>query len=102
MHILILIISAGVDLKRVTYLEAISDAIALPPDVLAGAPILYIQGRTSLLLENYKKILEYTSSNIQIQTQLYSVSIEGDDLSISYYTKDEMKVNGIFRSISFQ
>lgn len=87
--------------ERLTYLEAISETLALPQEILAGAPIMNIQGRNSLLLENYKKVLEYSDTVIRIQTKLYYVSIIGNDLKIQYYTKDEMRVDGVFRSIEF-
>ena len=87
--------------ERLTYLEAISETLALPQEILAGAPIMNIQGRNSLLLENYKKVLDYSDTVIRIQTKLYYVSIIGNDLKIQYYTKDEMRVDGVFRSIEF-
>lgn len=87
--------------ERLSYLEAISETLALPQEILAGAPILNIQGRNSLLLENYKKVLEYSDTLIRIQTKLYYVNIMGNDLKIQYYTKDEMRVDGVFRSIEF-
>ena len=43
--------------ERLSYLEAISETLALPQEILSGAPVLNIQGRNSLLLENYKKLL---------------------------------------------
>jgi len=87
--------------ERRSYLEAISETLSLPQEILAGAPILNIQGRNSLLLENYKKVLEYSDTVIRIQTKLYYVSILGNDLKIQYYTKDEMRVDGVFRCIEF-
>lgn len=87
--------------ERLSYLEAISETLNLPQEILAGAPVLNIQGRNSLLLENYKKVLEYSDTVIRIQTKLYYLNIQGNDLKIQYYTKDEMRVDGVFRSIEF-
>ncbi len=87
--------------ERATYLESISLALSVSPDVFAGAPIMTLQGRTSLLIENYKKITEYTGYVIKIQTRQYTVQIQGNDLCIAYYTKDEMKITGIIHSIVF-
>lgn len=89
------------NMERLSYLEAISETLALPQEILSGAPILNIQGRNSLLLENYKKVLEYSDTVIRIQTKLYYVNILGNDLKIQYYTRDEMRVDGVFRSIEF-
>ncbi len=87
--------------ERLSYLEAISETLSLPQDILSGAPVLNIQGRNSLLLENYKKVLEYSDTNIRIQTKLYYLNIVGNDLKIQYYTKEEMRVDGVFRKIEF-
>jgi len=87
--------------ERLSYLEAISETLSLPQEILSGAPVLSIHGRNSLLLENYKKVLEYTDTLIRIQTKLYYVNICGNDLKIQYYTKDEMRVDGVFKSIEF-
>jgi sporulation protein YqfC len=86
---------------RLSYLEAISETLSLPQEILSGAPVLNIHGRNSLLLENYKKVLEYTDTLIRIQTKLYYVNIFGNDLKIQYYTKDEMRVDGVFKNIEF-
>lgn len=87
--------------ERLSYLEAISESMSLPQEILSGAPVLNVQGRNSLLLENYKKVLEYSDTVIRIQTKLYYVNICGNDLKIQYYTRDEMRVDGVFRSIEF-
>lgn len=87
--------------ERISYLEAISETLSLPEEILSGAPVLNIHGRNSLLLENYKKVLEYTDTLIRIQTKLYYVNISGNDLKIQYYTKDEMRVDGVFKCIEF-
>ena len=52
-------------------------------------------------IDNYKKVLEYTDTRIRIQTKLYYVNISGNDLKIQYYTKDEMRVDGVFKCIEF-
>lgn len=86
---------------RITYLEIISQHLSLPPELLAGAPVMKIHGRDSLCIENYKRILEYQSNVIKIQTRIFVVTVEGSDLKIAYYTKDEMHITGIFHSICY-
>ena len=87
--------------ERLSYLETISDTISIPQEIMSGATILNIHGRNSLLLENYKKILEYSDTVIRIQTRQYYVNIFGNDLRIQYYTREEMKINGVFLKIEF-
>lgn len=87
--------------ERLSYLETISDTISIPKEIMSGATMLSIYGRNSLLLENYRKILEYSDTVIRIQTKQYYVNVFGNDLRIQYYTKEEMKINGVFLRIEF-
>lgn len=82
--------------------EVISKKLGLPPDILAGAPIINSIGRTELVLENYTNIIEYTGQIIKVQTKLCRVIIEGTNLDIAYFCNDEMKVTGMIHSIHYQ
>lgn len=87
--------------ERNTYLEVISENLRLPQDVLAGAPIITLLGRSAMVIENHKKIIEYTDSLIRVQTGLCMVKVEGAGLKVAYCTNDEMKVTGIIRVVSY-
>jgi len=88
--------------ERISYLEIISENLMLPPDVMAGAPIITIQGRNAVCVENHKRILEYTDKKIRVQTKIGPLSIEGSSLSISYYTKDELKITGYIQNVYYE
>ncbi len=88
--------------ERISYLEIISESMMLPPDVFAGAPIITIQGRNAVCVENHKRILEYTEKKIRIQTKISPLSIEGNNLVISYYTKDELKITGYIQNVYYE
>ena len=87
--------------ERMTILEALSNNIGLPADILAGAPIVTATGRNELLIENYKGIIEYNGNVIKVQTKLCRIVIEGKNLNIIYFTNDEMRINGIIHSIKY-
>lgn len=87
--------------ERVSYLEALSNTLNLPSDILAGSPIITVIGRNEISVENYKRIIEYTDKSIKIQTNIGSVWIQGKYLKISYFANDEMKITGKFHSIHF-
>ncbi|HCL01134.1 MAG TPA: sporulation protein [Lachnoclostridium phytofermentans] len=74
----------------------------LPPDIIAGAPIVTINGRNSISIENHRKIIEYTGEKIKISTKICNLCIEGKNLKITYYTKEELKVTGIIHSVYYQ
>ena len=88
--------------ERLGYLEIISQNLMLPPDIIAGAPIITINGRNAVCIENHKRILEYTSERIKISTKISCLCIEGKNLKISYYTKEEIKVTGLIHSVYYQ
>lgn len=87
--------------ERATYLEILSSQLKLPSDVLAGAPIITALGRSEVCIENYKGILEYNNTLIKILTKIGNLHIEGKNLTISYFTNDEMKITGVIHNISY-
>ena len=98
----------GIDTKkkkvepRLSCLEELSTHLSLPPDILAGAPIITATGRNEICLENYKGIIEYNSSLVKVQTKACKICIEGKELNILYFTEDEMKIIGFIKAIHYQ
>lgn len=89
-------------MQRVSYLEKVSNSLNLPPDILAGAPIVTVTGRNEITVENYKGIIEYNHQMIKLQTKLCNVIVEGTNLNIMYFTEDEMKITGYVKTICYQ
>lgn len=87
---------------RQSYLEALSDKIHLPTDILAGAPIITATGRNEISLENYKGLIEFTNELIRVQTRQCRICIEGKHLNILYFTEDEMRITGYIQAIYYQ
>ena len=89
------------ELEKRTFSEALSDKFKLPSDILAGAPILMATGKHQISLENYKGIIEYTGTIIKIQTKVCKICIEGKNLTIDYFTNEEMRISGLIKSITY-
>ncbi|MFU0828051.1 MAG: Sporulation protein YqfC [Lachnoclostridium sp.] len=89
------------DSERASYLEMLSSQLKLPSDMLAGSPIVTAIGRSEVCIENYKGILEYNSGLIKVLTKNGSIHIEGRNLTISYFTNEEMKITGMIHNISY-
>ncbi len=79
----------------------IAEHLQLPKDLATGAVTVTASGRNDVMIENYKGILEYTPGKIILQTKECQVEILGEDLLISYYTADEMKISGQIREIVY-
>lgn len=78
------------------------ESLELPKDLMYGAVLLTVTGRRELLVENYRGILEYTTECIRLQAKDCRISISGKALNIQYYTNEEMKINGIIKSILYE
>lgn len=81
--------------KMVTNLE-------LPKDLMLGACVVTVTGRTEALISNYKGILVYEDSFIKVQTKNCRVQISGAHLAIDYYTNEEMKITGYIDTIQYE
>lgn len=82
--------------------ENMVETLELPKDLVYGASIVTITGRREVLIENYKGILEYTEDYIKIQTKNAKLTVCGKQLSIEYYTNEDMKVVGFIKSIEYE
>ena len=82
--------------------EQVIERLELPKDFLLGEAIVTVTGRKELLIENYKGILNYEDSFIKIQAKNCRIIIRGRQLSIDYYTNEEMKISGFFEEIQYE
>lgn len=81
--------------------ELLVNSLKLPKDTVFGVPILTITGTREIWMENYKGILEYTTTQILLQAKTCQISIEGKGLSIDYYTNEDMKISGCINAIRY-
>ena len=52
-----------------------------------------------LLIQNYKKILLIESDLILVKMKDYKFSINGECLKVTYFSKDEIKIEGNIKKI---
>ena len=81
--------------------EKIVNTCQLPKDVIWGASIITMTGNKELLIENFKNIIKFQSEVLIIQCKNYKIQIDGINLTIELYTKDEIKLLGIIHEIKF-
>lgn len=74
--------------------ELIVESLKLPKDTMLGAAIVTVTGNREAFVENYKGILEYTTESIVLQGKNARICFEGKELSIDYYTNEDMKISG--------
>ena len=82
--------------------EKMVQNLELPKDLMLGAAIVTVTGRREALIENYKGILNLEDSFIKVQTKNCRIIITGLQLSVEYYTNEEMKITGQIDSIQYE
>ena len=82
--------------KPVNYL---SDHIGLPSDIICGACIVTAYGNDHIFVENYRSITEYNDTYIKIRGKKHSIIIKGRKLIISFYTGNDMRIDGIIDEV---
>lgn len=81
--------------------EQVADSLKLPKDIIFGSAVVTMTGMQEAYVENYRGILEYTKSMIMLQTKTCQICFEGKNLSIDYYTNDEMKITGYIEGVHY-
>ena len=81
--------------------ELIVESLKLPKDSLLGASIVTITGDNEAFIENYRGILEYTKESIVLQGKNCRIAFSGKELSIDYYTNEDMKIGGRIEMVRY-
>ena len=79
----------------------LSGQLKLPSDLTNGDILISMTGVHESFIENYRGIVEYTDTCILLAGRNGQVQFSGQQLTITYYTNDEMKIEGTFESIKF-
>lgn len=82
-------------------MNGLAESLGLPLDASRGETILTFVGRSMVRIENYRSILVYSDTYLKIQAGKYRLSIDGRNLRIRYYDKDEMEITGNIDAIGF-
>lgn len=81
--------------------ERMAEKLKLPKDLVMGAAVLTVTGKSEAYVENYRGIIEYTEEKIRLQTKTCQIILTGAKLHIDYYTEDEMKISGQIGEIHY-
>ena len=79
--------------------ELLADRLELPPDALAGAVKLTVNGRRR---ENHCGIITYEDTVIAVDCGGMKTVIRGDDLGLGAMDKQDMLITGRILSIEFE
>jgi len=73
----------------------------LPGEVVAGVARIEITGGREVLIENHAGILEYSPSEIDVNSSGAIIRIQGDGLEIRAMTQSELSIRGLVLSVEF-
>lgn len=82
--------------------ERLPDSFGFMPDAVKGDTILTMTGKDRMYLQNYRSILIYSETKLQIRAKKYKLTISGKNLCIRYFDKEEMEITGHFDSVCFE
>lgn len=88
--------------KNRQWKKQVVTALELAPDLGGGETKISLTGSGEAVIENYKGILQYTDSEILIQSLRGKVLLRGKNMEIVWYTSLEMKITGSIFSILLQ
>lgn len=88
--------------KNRQWKKQVVTALELAQDLDGGETKISLTGSGEAVIENYKGILQYTDSEILLQSLRGKVLLRGRNLEIVWYTSLEMKITGSIFSILLQ
>lgn len=82
-------------------MRKIVEVLELPKDLCLGAFNIRLMGQYEAYIENYRSIIEYGSSVIKLQGKNSRLCINGRNLRIVCFSKDDMRIKGFIQEMKF-
>lgn len=79
--------------------EETADRFDLPADAVAGMPRITITGRSRVLIENHRGLLEYGEELIEVAGGRIRVRIHGTDLQLRAMDHSDLVIHGHILSV---
>lgn len=87
---------------REGFLVEYNEISSVPKEILINDPKLTVFSMGKILVENFRGIVLYSDTNIEINTSKYFLKIKGEKMSINYMTKEELEISGTICGIEFE
>lgn len=82
--------------------EKISEFLDLPKELLLNSTKITSIENSSILIEGYKKIIDYYDNYIKIKANNIDIVIDGENLDIVEITNYELVIEGKIYSLNYQ
>ena len=81
--------------------ELLTKKLQLPSDVISGDMLVTLTENREAIIENYKGLVSYQADCIVIKGKHSTLSINGKNLHIKYFTNEDMQVEGRIECIRY-
>lgn len=87
--------------KNNKFKERLISACCIPKDVGLGVPTITMRGKSEIIIESYRGIIEYHNDRIRVLTKVGQLLVVGNNMNIDYYENDEMRISGTIISVEY-
>lgn len=77
-------------------------SLGLPKDVVFGMPVINITGNMQVVVQNFKSIVSYETTEVRLTTKKGCVGIKGKCLEIEYLDDDQIQIKGIICLVEYE
>ena len=88
--------------RKVRKQNRLDRILEIPKEISSEEPKITIMGFNSIVIENYKAILEYQDFFVRISTHIGIININGYELKLNEMTTDDIEVTGKIEGIDFE
>ncbi len=88
--------------KRRKITETIIESLELPQDLFEGMPNILLTGNRKLYISNHRGILAYEKDEIIILAKAVQIKVQGEELVIESYSKDELVIRGYISFVGME
>jgi len=81
--------------------KKLANILDLPKEIILNYPLISVNGNEDIVVQNYKNLVEYTSTILRINTFCGILKIEGKNLNIDRITSEDIKISGSIYKIEF-
>jgi sporulation protein YqfC len=79
--------------------ERLTEMLELPKEIVLNVPKFTMVGKSDLIIENYKGVIEIENSRIRINTGVGVVRIMGSRLLLKEITSEDVLISGNINSL---
>ena len=89
-------------MKNKRFLRKTQSALDLSEGILENLPNIILYGTSTVEIDNFKGLLDFSTSSVRINTTDSILRIDGSELHISFLTDESIGIKGKIISVSFE